>query len=317
MKIAFFGDGEWAHSSLVELINKKQHKIQIVVVRADYKDPELIRIAKSNGIEYTWTENVNSIEFINQINKLNCDLAVSMSFNQIIKKELIEIFEKGFINCHAGKLPNYRGRNIINWAIINGESEIGITCHYIDEGIDTGPIIFQETIEISIIDNYNSVLKKIYKACPKVLLKGIDLIDKNEVSIEKQPEEGTYFTRRKVGDEFIDWDQCSMDIYNFVRGISSPGPNARTWVYYKQDFIMVKILRVSLIKNSIKYKGENGAIIGFSQLKKPIVKTRDTSLIIEEYEILSDKKNKLNIGDRLGVNLNLFLMKFTTFPLWT
>ena len=64
----------------------------------------------------------------------------------------------GAINCHAGKLPDYRGRNILNWALINDEKEFGITVHFIDEGIDTGDIILQESFEIKDSDNYKSLL---------------------------------------------------------------------------------------------------------------------------------------------------------------
>ena len=64
----------------------------------------------------------------------------------------------GTINCHAGKLPFYRGRNVLNWAIINGESEFGITVHFIDDGIDTGDIIKQKTYPISLNDDYKSIL---------------------------------------------------------------------------------------------------------------------------------------------------------------
>ena len=77
-----------------------------------------------------------------------------MSFNQIFKREMIDLPKYGTINCHAGKLPFYRGRNILNWALINDEKEFGITVHYMDEGIDTGDIIVQRTYPIGEEDDY-------------------------------------------------------------------------------------------------------------------------------------------------------------------
>ena len=72
-----------------------------------------------------------------------------MSFNQIFRKDIINLTPIGIINCHAGKLPFYRGRNILNWVLINDEKEFGITVHFVDEGIDTGDIILQKTFPIT------------------------------------------------------------------------------------------------------------------------------------------------------------------------
>ncbi|MDR1522244.1 MAG: hypothetical protein LBS28_05280 [Streptococcaceae bacterium] len=84
---------------------------------------------------------MNSKEVINLLKKYNADLFISMSFNQIFKSEIINLPRLKTINCHAGKLPFYRSRNILNWVLINDEKEFGITVHYVDEGIDTGDII--------------------------------------------------------------------------------------------------------------------------------------------------------------------------------
>ena len=157
MKIAFFGDGPWAHKAL-RAIKADSNDVAIVVVRNDAPDQELISIAKELGIKFTSNKNVNEPEFIAELKALDADLGVSMSFNQIIRSELIELFPKKFINCHAGKLPEYRGRNILNWALINDEKEIGVTCHFIDEGVDTGDIIMQKTFAVNDTDDYASVL---------------------------------------------------------------------------------------------------------------------------------------------------------------
>ena len=77
-----------------------------------------------------------------------------MSFDQIFKEEIINIPPLKIINCHAGKLPFYRGRNILNWALINDEKEFGITVHYVDFGIDTGDSILQKNYEITDDDDY-------------------------------------------------------------------------------------------------------------------------------------------------------------------
>ena len=83
-----------------------------------------------------------------------------MSFNQIFKQSIISLPELGIISCHAGKLLLYRGRNVLNWVLINDEKEFGITVHYIDEGIDTGDIIIQKSFQIKDTDTYKSLLEK-------------------------------------------------------------------------------------------------------------------------------------------------------------
>lgn len=81
-----------------------------------------------------------------------------MSFDQIFKEELLKLYPRKIINCHAGKLPFYRDRNILNWALINDEKEFGISVHFIDKGINTGDIILQKTYEIKDSDDYTTLL---------------------------------------------------------------------------------------------------------------------------------------------------------------
>ena len=87
----------------------------------------LINYAKKHNIPYFIEKNINSKMFIERVKKYNCDLFVSMSFDQIFKKEIINLPRLKTINCHAGKLPFYRGRNVLNWVLINDEKEFGIT----------------------------------------------------------------------------------------------------------------------------------------------------------------------------------------------
>ena len=88
------------------------------------------------------------------------------------------------INCHAGKLPFYRGRNILNWALINDENEFGITVHYVDEGIDTGPIITQGLVEIDDNDTEESLIQKIHQKEHEILPKAIQLISEDRCILD-------------------------------------------------------------------------------------------------------------------------------------
>src|SRR5690606_11568598 len=114
------------------------------------------------------------------------------------------------INCHAGKLPYYRGRNILNWVLINDENEFGITVHYIDDGIDTGDLILQETFPITDNDNYKTLLEVAYVECGNLLYKAINKIQEGNVKPVSQStihSVGFYCGIRRQGDEIINWNQ--------------------------------------------------------------------------------------------------------------
>ena len=131
LNIGYFADGPWSHKAFNKLIDDNEISISFVCVRFDTQDSTLKQYCKKYKIDYLKDKNINSTEFIDKISKYHCNLFISMSFNQIFKNEIINLTNYKIINCHAGKLPFYRGRNILNWALINDESEFGITVHYV------------------------------------------------------------------------------------------------------------------------------------------------------------------------------------------
>lgn len=278
MKIGFFGDGLWAHKSLEQIMKKEYLEIAYIVGRYDSVDLKLKEYASLLNVPFYSVKNVNSDEFVKKLSSFKIDLNVSMSFNQILKNQILNLAPKGFINCHAGKLPYYRGRNVLNWALINGEKEFGVTVHYVDEGIDTGDIIVQYTEPISLEDDYSSLLQKAYNLCPIALLEAIDKISDDKVVRIKQSTIhplGFYCGRRKVGDEWIDWNWSSLRIHNFVRAITLPGPCART----KLNEQVISIVKTEFLSDALEYIGNPGEVIGV--LKDGIlVKTGDSFIKI-------------------------------------
>ncbi len=229
IKIGYFGDGPWAHNAFKKLISDDSLKIGFVTVRYDKKDPILIELAEQNDIPVELSPNINSDEFLDRISRYNVDLFVSMSFNQIFRERTIDFPSLKTINCHAGRLPYYRGRNILNWALINDEKEFGITVHYVDRGIDTGDIILQKSYPITDEDDYNTLLKTAYIGCADVLYDSIKLIQNGKAQRIKQntiDPVGMYCGMRGPGDEIIDWNMTSRELFNFIRAICLPGPMA-------------------------------------------------------------------------------------------
>ena len=145
MLIGYFADGKWAHNALELIISSVDIDIAFICARYENPDQILFQKAKNLGVDFFIEKDINNNSFQKRLAAYKCDLFVSMSFNQIFKRETFSIPSKGTINCHAGKLPLYRGRNVLNWALINDEKEFGITVHFVDENIDTGDIILQKT----------------------------------------------------------------------------------------------------------------------------------------------------------------------------
>lgn len=294
IRIGYFGDGPWAHQAFDKLINDRSIKFQFICVRNSQKDPILIDRGRQHGIDVIWTSNINSEDFVEKIKTYNTDLNISMSYDQIFGKQLIHMPPMKTINCHAGKLPFYRGCNVLNWVLINDEKEFGITVHYMDEGIDTGDIILQKCFQITDKDTYETLLRRAYTGCADVLYDSVKMIQNGSVIRQCQEDIdaiGLYCGRRIEGDELLDWNQTSREIFNFVRAICRPGPEARCFVKGKE----IKINKVSMVSGSHKYRGIPGQIIGKSKHGYWYVKTKDTMVEIIEYK--SDIK--LQIGMRL------------------
>lgn len=292
-KIGYFADGPWSHLAFEKLIQDETLSIQFIVPRSDTNDQTLKNFSEKYGIDYIFPVNINNTDFIETVKKYDCDLFVSMSFNQIFRSDILSIPKLGVINCHAGKLPFYRGRNILNWALINDEKEFGITVHYVDTGIDTGDIIKQESYPISDDDTYKSLLEIAYKECSSILYRSIKEIQEGISSRIKQDtihSVGFYCCRRGIGDERIDWNQSSRMLFNFIRAISKPGPMATTFI----DKNKVQINKSKLVNDAPNYIGTVGQLLaktadGF------LVKTKDS--FIEISEIYSEIK--LKVGDKL------------------
>ena len=283
LRIGYFADGPWSHKAFNRLIKNDNIEIKFICVRFNSNDNTLREYSKNYNIKYFKCQNVNSDSFINQILPLKCNLFVSMSYNQIFKKKILSLPEFKTINCHAGKLPFYRGRNILNWALINDEKEFGITVHYVDVGIDTGDIILQRSYPITDDDSYSTLLNKSYIECARILCDSISLIISNNINIIKQQsidEVGSYMRKRVEGDEILSWNQSSRQIFNFVRALSHPGPIARTFL----NNIEMKInkLKISTIKT--EYVPIPGFILDINS--GIYVQTNDGVVIIQEYNYI-------------------------------
>lgn len=325
LKIGYFADGIWSHNAFRKIIAHKDFHICFITPRFDSTDETLKLFAKTHNIPYIKAQNINSPEFLEQIKPFECDIFVSMSFNQIFKEPLISTPRLHTINCHAGKLPFYRGRNILNWALINDEKEFGISVHYVDSGIDTGDLILQRTYPINDKDDYSTLLHTAHTECAEVLFNALCLLHSGKA--ERIPQKsiheiGFYCPARIKGDEWIEWHKTSREIFNFIRALNAPDLGAKTRTNTQE----LRIFKAQEIKNAPHYVATPGCVVGVEKaLQNPlesiaqdfvmhdsttqdsmilphlIVKTLDSTLRITQYQCAK----ALKIGDRLlGYNFN-------------
>ncbi|NER87931.1 methionyl-tRNA formyltransferase [Moorena sp. SIO3A2] len=305
MRLLFFGDGSWATQSLRRLA-QEDWELLGVVTRLKPSDPALLESAQALGLPIFQPKKVNGPEFVAKVATLRPDLNLSVSYDQILRRPILESAPQGFINFHAGKLPFYRGRNVLNWALINGEKEIGLTAHYVNEGIDTGDIILQRTLPIYWTDGYGDLLERVVAAFPDLVANTVSLIANGEV--ERQPQShllGTYFSKRQNGDEWLDWSDSSHNLYNKIRGITHPGPGARTVL----DGQMVIVWRAFYDPAWPTYIATPGQVVGSRPHEGIVVKTGDSTLLIQEVQLKPREPCIPNwpIGKRLGINLIAYL----------
>jgi methionyl-tRNA formyltransferase len=292
--MGYFADGPWAHHTIRKIESNRNWGVDFICVRNNAPDQFLIQYAKEHDIDCLRTSNVNADKFLCEIGAYKSDIFVSMSFNQILKTEIINMPDLKTINCHAGKLPFYRGRNVLNWALINDEKEFGITVHYVDEGIDTGDIIIQNTYGITDADDYGTLLSRSYVYCAETLYEALAQIEKGMVQTIAQntiDPVGFYCGRRQEGDEIIEWKQTSRELFNFIRAIARPGPMARSFI----DGYEITINKAKMIDGAVDYIGICGQVVGSDSMGFT-VKTKDSVLRITEYE----SNRGIRVGDRLG-----------------
>lgn len=287
MKIGYFADGRWGALALEKLLETDVVSIAFVVLRHGSEDPTIGKIAASHDLPCFSHPNVNSSEFLSMIAEYDPDILVSMSFNQIFKSAILQVTPQGVINCHAGALPFYRGRNPLNWVLINGEESFGITVHYMDEGIDTGDIILQRHYPIAEEDDYATLLTRAEQACATILYDAVMSLHIGDAKRQKQSDihpVGFYGSRRVAGDEWIDWKWESQRMVNFIRGIALPAPGARCMLGEQE----VVFLKAKMIDKAPCYIGNPGEVVGGVKGEYMVIKTEDSTILVQEIAIVQE-----------------------------
>jgi len=196
-------------------------------------------------------EKVRGLEFINELRELAPSVIVVVAYGQILPSEIINLPESGCINIHASLLPLYRGASPINRAIIDGKNRTGITTMLMDEGMDTGPILFQEEIEIRPDETAGTLSDGLSRLGSHLIIKTLEELEKGNVKPVPQSGEPSFAPLMKKTDGLIDWTKSASELSNFIRGMN-PWPGAYTFLEGER----IKILGIKTLDEA----GEAGTI---------------------------------------------------------
>jgi len=284
MNILFMGTPEFAVPSLLAIHNS-EHNVIGVVTAPDRPKGRGLKVAESpvkrfaidNGLLLLQPPKLKNPDFVNEVKDLNPGLIVIVAF-RILPPEIFNLPKYGSINLHASLLPKYRGAAPINWAIINGEKESGVTTFFLKDKVDTGNIIFQHPVEITDDDNAGSLHDKLMLIGSLVLLKTIDEIDRTggKPGIKMQDETRSTPAPKIFKENCrINWNEPAEKIHDLVRGLS-PYPASFSILNGK----VIKIFKTGKTNNNC-FGSEGEIIISNNEM---FVNCRDYQLRIDELQ---------------------------------
>lgn len=278
-KVIFCGFGKLGKDCMKAIL-EKGYQIKYVMTHRENEVNSVDTFAQSEGIEYSYVDaRKNLRDLTEQIKSISPDFLISVNYRYIIPKEIFTLADFA-LNIHGSLLPKYRGRTPHVWSIINGETESGITCHLIEESVDTGNIISQKVIPIEPEDTGYSLLKKFESEYPTLLIDSIEKLINGSDLTKQDDKFASYYGKRTPDMGYIDFRKKASEVINFVRAQAEPYPGA---YYYLLDGRKIIINRIA-IHEIDDFNTEIGVIIEMDN--RYYVRCEDHTLRIEDYRII-------------------------------
>lgn len=308
MNILFMGTPDFAKESLEAIYNAKYNIIG-VVTNPDKPKGRGMKMIASPVKEFALEKNIpvfqplkvrKNTEFIEKIKELKPDVICVVAYGKILPKEILDIPQFGCINVHGSLLPKYRGAAPIQWAVINGDKETGITTMYMDVGMDTGDMILKEKISIGENETTGELWNRLSKIGGELLVKTLKLIEEGNAPRTKQGEDYTIAPMLDKEMSKIDWENKTAEqIKNLIRGLN-PMMGAYTFVNGKK----LKIWKAQVVEEDkilvSDDKIKNGDIILADAKQGLFFKAKDG--ILEAIEIQAENCKRMNAKDFLRGN---------------
>jgi len=253
LRIVFMGTPDFAVPTLQALV---EHRYQVVAVVTAPDKPAgrgqkiqqspVKEYAVTQGIPVLQPTNLKSEAFLEELRSYQANLQVIVAF-RMLPEVVWAMPELGSFNIHASLLPQYRGAAPINWAIINGEKETGVTSFFLKHEIDTGDLIFQECLPILEEDDFGSMYEKLKYKGAELAVRTVQAIERGEV--QPQPQQATAETKHapKIFKETceINWNQPAQQVRDFIRGLS---PYPAAWTRFQDKTF--KIFKTEALENA-------------------------------------------------------------------
>ena len=244
MRVIFMGTPEFAVPTLSALLNSEYSVVGVVTQpdrprgRGKSVTPSPIKaLAQSHQVPILQPEKIKRPEFLSALEAWQADVIVVAAFGRILPKVILDLPPRGCLNVHSSLLPQYRGAAPIQWALINGDAETGVTIMLMDEGMDTGPILSQEKVTIEPEDTAKELSDRLAHVGGELLLETLRRWEGQEISPRRQDgEKGSLAPMLRKEDGAISWEQPATVIHNRIRGLS-PWPGAYT--FFQQDRLSV------------------------------------------------------------------------------
>ena len=236
-RIAFFGTPDFAVPSLAALDAAGRRPLAVVSQPARRAgrgsrlvEPPVARWAMGHGVELLQPARVRDDEFLDRLRALDLDLAVVAAYGRIFPRALLDLPARGCLNVHASLLPAYRGASPIQAAIANGESVTGVTTMVMEEGLDTGPILLREEVEIGPRETAGELTPRLASVGARLLARTLDGLERGEV--EPRPQcaaRASHAPMLRTADGVVDWGRDAAAIACRVRAYE-PWPGSRAWL---------------------------------------------------------------------------------------
>ncbi|MBC6449826.1 methionyl-tRNA formyltransferase [Actinokineospora xionganensis] len=235
MRVVMFGYQTWGHRTLQALL-QSEHEVVLVVThpRSDHAyekiwSDSVADLATSHGVEVMLKTRPDE-DVMSRLQQLEPDLIVANNWRTWIPPKIFTLPRHGTLNVHDSLLPAYAGFSPLIWALINGEKEVGLTAHMMDDDLDAGAIVLQRSIPVGPRDTTTDLFHKTVDLIAPVVTEAIDLIASGTAMLTPQDRsKATFFHKRAIEDSRIDWTWSAEELDRLVRAQSDPYPNAFTF----------------------------------------------------------------------------------------
>ncbi|HEY9575349.1 MAG TPA: methionyl-tRNA formyltransferase [Lachnospiraceae bacterium] len=298
MRLVFMGTPDFAVGTLKEIINAG-HEVLCVVTQEDKpkgrgKQMQITpvkEVALEHNLPILQPQKIRAAEHVDYLKSLEPDVIVVVAFGQIIPQEILDIPKYGCLNVHASILPDYRGAAPIQWAVLDGVKESGVTIMKMDAGLDTGDMISIEKLLLDEEETSGSLFGKLSALGAKALVRTLEDLEKGVATFTKQPKESpTPYAKmidKSMGE--IDWTWSALKIERWVRGMN-PWPSAFT-------HIDGKTLKIWQAKAGEEKKDSQGLMAGEivdANKKEILVKTGEGLLAIQSLQLEGKKRMEVS-----------------------